>query len=71
MWSFMVTTVVTELQQVSTYTDKIPPLGVGPQHESGSTSGQVLLHIAWFVLKFLMYLLNSLSMFLILNSQEA
>ena len=32
----MVTMVVTELQQVSTYTDKIPPHGVGPQHESGS-----------------------------------
>ena len=32
----MVTTVVIELQQVSTYTDKIPPHDVGPQHESGS-----------------------------------
>ena len=43
----MVTTVVTELQQVSTYTDKVPPHGVGPSMNLVlSTSGQDLLHIA-------------------------
>lgn len=43
----MVTTVVTELQQVSTYTDKVPPHGVGPiMNLVLSTSGQALLRIA-------------------------
>lgn len=43
----MVTTVVTELQQVSTYTDKVPPHGVGPSMNLVlSTSGQALLRIA-------------------------
>lgn len=43
----MVITVVTELQQVSTYTVKVPPHGVGPSMNLVlSTSGQALLHIA-------------------------
>lgn len=42
----MVITVVTELQQVSTYTVKVPPHGVGPSMNLVlSTSGQALLHI--------------------------
>lgn len=62
----MVTTVVTELWQVSTYTDKIPQHGVGPQHESGSvyfrarSSAHCMIHsqISHVLTQFTLHVLN-------------